>query len=198
MRDTATAATTETASRGPVLLTLARAAIAEAFGRDGPVDRSAPWLAEPGACFVTLTLGGRLRGCIGSLVPHRPLGDDVRSNARAAAFDDPRFPPLSPEEFDRVRVEVSVLSPLESFPVRSEADALERLRPGVDGVVLEAGRRRGTFLPQVWDELPDPGAFLSHLKLKAGLPMDFWSDDVRLSRYHVDKWSEPEAGPRAP
>lgn len=196
MPDVAVATAAE--SRGPVLLALARAAIAEAFGRILSVDRSAGWLGEPGACFVTLTLGGRLRGCIGSLVPRRPLCDDVRSNARAAAFDDPRFPPVTIEEFDRVRIEVSVLSPLEPFPVRSEAEALERLRPGIDGVVLEWGRHRGTFLPQVWDELPDPRTFLAHLKLKAGLPADVWSDAIRLSRYHVDKWSEPEAGPRTP
>ncbi len=184
--------------RGRILLPLARAAIAEALGRHGAVpaiDRSAPWLAEPGAAFVTLTENGRLRGCIGSLAPRRPLGDDVAANARAAAFDDPRFPPLSRDELDRIRIEVSVLSPLTPLPVASEAEALARIRPHVDGLVLEWGRHRGTFLPQVWEDLPLPHDFLTHLKLKAGLPSDFWDDDVRLSRYHVEKWSEPARGP---
>lgn len=187
---------------GSALLTLARAAIVGAFGHarhpGKPVDRSAPWLAEKGACFVTLTRDGRLRGCIGSLVPYRSLGDDVTANARAAAFDDPRFPPLGADELDHIRIEVSVLSALKPLPVSSEADALRRIRPHVDGLVLEWGRHRGTFLPQVWDELPDPRAFLAHLRLKAGLPQDFWSDDIRLSRYHVDKWSEPQSGPTTP
>lgn len=183
-------------ARGPVLLALARAAIAEAFGRPSPVDASASWLRDPGATFVTLTLDGDLRGCIGSLVPRRSLRDDVAANARAAAFDDPRFAPLTRDEFDRVRIEVSLLAPLEPLPVASEADALRKIRPHVDGLVLEWGRHRGTFLPQVWDDLPDPRAFLAHLRLKAGLPRDFWADDLRLSRYHVEKWSEPEPGPK--
>ncbi|NLH83669.1 MAG: AmmeMemoRadiSam system protein A [Phyllobacteriaceae bacterium] len=187
---------------GATLLVLARGAIAEALGRPTgaapPLGRSTPRLAEPGAAFVTLTEGGELRGCIGSLAPRRALADDVVANARAAAFDDPRFPPLARDELDRIRVEVSVLSPLEPLPVVSEADALAKIRPGVDGLVLEWGRHRGTFLPQVWDDLPDPRAFLAHLKRKAGLPPDFWADDLRLSRYHVEKWSEPEAGPKAP
>jgi len=187
---------------GATLLALARDAIAEALGRPAasrpPRDRPSPRLAAPGAAFVTLTEGGALRGCIGSLTPRRALADDVAANARAAAFDDPRFPPLARDDFDRIRVEVSVLSPLEPLPVVSEADALAKIRPGVDGLVLEWGRHRGTFLPQVWDDLPDPRDFLGHLKRKAGLPPDFWADDLRLSRYHVEKWSEPEPGPTAP
>lgn len=200
--DTRAPTTTVSADLGATLLALARAAIADALGRPAgaarPTDWFAPRLAEKGASFVTLTEGGRLRGCIGSLTPRRALGDDVAANARAAAFDDPRFPPLSRAEFDRIRVEVSVLSPLEPLPGVSEADALAKIRPGVDGLVLEWGRHRGTFLPQVWDELPDPRDFLTHLKRKAGLPPDFWADDLRLSRYHVEKWSEPEPGPTAP
>lgn len=181
--------------RGPVLLALARAAIADALGRPHPAPRSPPWVHDAGATFVTLTHNGELRGCIGSLVPRRSLAEDVTANACAAAFDDPRFPPLGADELDQTRIEVSLLSPLEPLPVTSEADALRRIRPHVDGLVLECGRRRGTFLPQVWEEVPDPRAFLVHLKLKAGLPPDFWSDDIRLSRYGVEKWSEPANGP---
>jgi AmmeMemoRadiSam system protein B/AmmeMemoRadiSam system protein A len=181
--------------RGPALLALARASIASAFGLSIDADRSAPWLHEKGACFVTLTQGGQLRGCIGDIEARRPLLESVTANARAAAFDDPRFRPLAASELANTRIEVSLLSPLESLPARSEAEALGRIRPRVDGLVLTCGRHRGTFLPQVWESLPDPRDFLRQLKLKAGLPADFWSDDVRLDRYHVSKWSEPEIGP---
>ena len=180
--------------RGAVLLGLARGAIASGLGHHMGLPASAPWLREPGACFVTLTVGGQLRGCIGSLEPRRSLLEDVRANAAAAAFRDPRFPPLTAEEFDATRIEVSLLSPLEPMPVTGQADALRQLVPGVDGVVLEWRRHRGTFLPQVWQELPDPRDFLAQLKRKAGLDPDFWADDIRLSRYHVTKWSEPGAG----
>lgn len=179
-------------TRGSVLLTLARGAIAEQLGAPTALpDISAPWLQQPGATFVTLTQSGRLRGCIGSLEAHRPLWQDVRANAVAAAFRDPRFAPLTAEEWPRTRVEVSLLSPQQPMQFSSEADALAQLRPGVDGVVLEHGRHRGTFLPQVWEQLPTREEFLAHLKLKAGLPAQFWADDIRLSRYTVDKWQEP-------
>jgi len=177
---------------GSVLLRLARDAIAGQFGMtvEAP-DTSAPWLQHPGATFVTLTQAGRLRGCIGSLEAHRPLWQDVRANAVAAAFRDPRFAPLTAEELPATRIEVSLLSPQQPMPFSSEADALAQLRPGVDGVVLEYGRHRGTFLPQVWEQLPTREEFLAHLKLKAGLPARFWDDAMRLSRYTVDKWQEP-------
>jgi pyruvate formate lyase activating enzyme len=140
---------------GSALLVTARNAIAKRFGLTGfPVEPVAE-LAEPGATFVTLTQGGQLRGCIGSLEAYRPLAIDVAENALAAAFRDHRFAPLSQEEFPRTRVEVSLLTPAEPFPVTSEADALARLRPGIDGLVLSYGRRRATFLPQVWESLPD-------------------------------------------
>ncbi len=177
--------------RGAVLLRLARTAIGQALGRQAGAVPGDAWLDEKGATFVTLTQGGRLRGCIGSLEAHRSLAEDVRENARSAAFRDPRFPPLGAEELDSTRIEVSLLSPMEPMPVQSEADALARLRPGIDGVLLEWRGHRGTFLPQVWDELPAPRDFLAQLKLKAGLAADFWSDEIRLHRYHVTKWSEP-------
>ncbi|MBI3432856.1 MAG: AmmeMemoRadiSam system protein B [Hydrogenophilales bacterium] len=179
--------------KGTSLLKLARAEIARQFWEDMAEPPVRSWMAEPGASFVTLIRQGDLRGCIGSLEAHRPLGLDVRKNAVAAAFRDPRFMPLARKEFEDVRVEVSVLSPHEPLVVGSEKDALDALRPGIDGVVFEYGHFRSTFLPQVWEQLPDPAEFLAHLKRKAGLPMDFWADAVRLSRYTVDKWREAVA-----
>ncbi len=182
--------TEASAEKGAVLLALARAAIGEALGETVAADASAPWLDEPGATFVTLTLEGRLRGCIGSLEAHRPLRDDVRANARAAAFHDPRFPALTREEWPEIAVEVSLLSPLVPLDAASEAEVAAKLRPFEDGVVLEYGFHRGTFLPQVWEQLPDPRDFLTHLKVKAGLPPDFWATGVKFLRYGVEKWKE--------
>lgn len=177
---------------GPTLLAIARAAIAEQLGVPAPPIEAAQWLDEPGATFVTLTCAGALRGCIGSLVAERALRADVESNALAAAFGDPRFAPLSAREYRTFKVEVSLLSPMQPVTVESETHALTLLRPGIDGVLLEYGLRRGTFLPQVWEQLPEPRAFLAHLKKKAGLPADFWADEIRLSRYTVTKWRENE------
>ena len=179
--------------KGSTLLKLARSEIASKLGHDVSSPAQAGWLAEPGASFVTLTRQGELRGCIGTLEAHRPLGQDVRENALAAAFRDPRFMPLSRTEFDDVRVEVSVLSPHEVLAAGSEKDALAVLRPGVDGVVFEYAHYRSTFLPQVWEQLPDPAEFMAHLKRKAGVPKEFWAEGVRLSRYTVSKWKESAA-----
>jgi AmmeMemoRadiSam system protein A len=178
--------------QGAMLLPIARAAISRALNGTHTADESAPWLAEHGACFVTLTQSGELRGCIGSLQAHRSLLEDVKSNAVSAAFRDPRFTPLSAEELDITTVEVSLLSATQPMVVRDEADALAQLRPHVDGIVFEYGRYRSTFLPQVWESLALPRDFLSMLRRKAGLPDNFWSEDVRLSRYTVTKWSESE------
>lgn len=147
-------------------------------------------LHAPGACFVTLTRGNALRGCIGTLEAFRPLAEDVAANAQAAAFGDHRFRPLRRDELPDLRVEVSLLGPAEVMAVADEADALARLRPGRDGVILAMGGQRATFLPQVWDTLPEPRAFLAQLKQKAGLPTDYWSPAIRLSRYAVHKWTE--------
>jgi hypothetical protein len=176
---------------GKALLIRARNAIAEELGQPTAAEPDADALKQPGAVFVTLTRNGELRGCIGSLEAWRPLDIDVRSNARAAAFSDPRFPPLSEMELPTTRVEVSLLTP--STPIRfsSEEDAINQLRPGLDGVILECGSHRGTFLPQVWDNLPERRMFLSHLKRKAGLPADYWVPGIKLSRYEVQKWREP-------
>lgn len=204
--------------RGPVLLALARNAIAVHFDPPAPPVVPAPepdvaglpWLAEPGACFVTLHLLSpglgradgppaaaprpdppRLRGCIGTIEPYRSLLDDVRGNARAAAFRDPRFPELSRAEYPSLHVEVSELSPREPIPYVDRADLVGKLRPGVDGLLLEYGGRRGTYLPQVWDQIPDPSDFLASLVTKARLPQGFWSDDVAISRYTVTAYEEP-------
>ncbi len=182
---------TET-SPGSVLLPLARATIATELGRPQAADDSAPWLRESGACFVTLTQRGELRGCIGTLEAHRPLRDDVRANAVAAALRDPRFAPLAARELEFTEVEVSLLSPMQGLDFASEGDALAQLRPGVDGVVFAYGGRRSTFLPQVWEQLPEAAAFMAQLKRKAGLPADFWRREVRLQRYTVSKWKEGE------
>jgi AmmeMemoRadiSam system protein A len=179
--------------KGATLLKLARSEIASKLGHGVSFPAQAGWLAEPGASFVTLTRQGELRGCIGTLEAHRPLGLDVRENAVAAAFRDPRFMPLTRVEFDEIRVEVSVLSPSEILVVASEEHALATLRPNVDGVVFEYRHYRSTFLPQVWEQLPEPAEFMAHLKRKAGLPMDFWAEEVRLSRYTVSKWKESSA-----
>lgn len=154
------------------------------------------WLMAPGASFVTLEEDSRLRGCIDTLSPHRSLYEDVAHNAVAAALHDPRFPPLSQADLRDTRIEVSVLSERVPLPHTSEESVLEALRPGVDGVVLEAGAcNRATFLPQVWKELPDPRDFLLHLKRKAGLPEDWWSDDAQLEVYTVESWVEGEPEP---
>lgn len=177
---------------GRVLLALARGEIVRACGRPCDRDADASWLREPGACFVTLMQGESLRGCIGSLHAQRALGDDVRANARSAAFHDPRFTPLRAFELDRTAIEVSLLSPMQPVRHDSECNALAQLRPGVDGVVFEYGARRSTFLPQVWEQLPEVELFMAQLKRKAGLPADFWHTDVRLQRYTVQKWKEGE------
>jgi AmmeMemoRadiSam system protein A len=134
---------------------------------------------------------GGLRGCIGTLVAYRPLAEDVRGNATAAAFRDPRFPRLEADELPRVRIEVSLLSELEPVPCVDEADLVRRLRPGVDGLALEHDGRRGTFLPAVWRHYPRAEEFLRQLKRKAGLDPEFWSPEIRVSRYVVESWAEP-------
>ena len=176
------------ASRGPVLIGIAREAIASADDLAAPRAWSEDWLCETGASFVTLKLDAELRGCIGTIDPRRALGDDVAANAFAAAYRDPRFPPVSRGERERLEIEVSVLSARKAMSVASEADAISQLRPGIDGIYLEYGHARSTFLPQVWESLPDPLEFLGELRRKAGLPARFWHPDIRLSRYAVEKF----------
>jgi AmmeMemoRadiSam system protein A len=184
----------EEAERGHTLLRTARDAIARHLGEPGVAHESGPWMQAPGASFVTLTQQGNLRGCIGSLEAHRPLVEDVRANAVAAAVHDPRFSPLQARELAKTRIEVSLLSASEPIMFQNEQHVLSLLRPGIDGIVLEYGYSRGTFLPQVWESLPEPADFLFHLKRKAGLPANFWHEDIKLSRYTVTKWKEAEYG----
>lgn len=147
-------------------------------------------LQQQRATFVTLNCNGKLRGCIGTLDAHLPLIVDVAHNAYSAAFSDPRFPPLRSEEMENLEIDISVLSPSEPMSFESEQDLIEQLHPGVDGLIMEEGKQRGTFLPSVWESLPEPASFLSHLKLKAGLPADHWSDKIKVSRYTTESFGK--------
>ena len=149
-----------------------------------------PALRQRRATFVTLNRNGQLRGCIGHLQAMQPLVKDVAENAFSAAFNDNRFPPLSDHEFSDLDIHISVLSPAEPMDFDSEADLLHQLRPGVDGLILEDGYYRGTFLPSVWEQLPTPELFLAHLKQKAGLPQNYWSDTLRVSRYTTESFGK--------
>lgn len=174
-----------------VLLRVARESIVYGLAHDEPLPVElhdyAPPLREPRASFVTLEIAHQLRGCIGTLEAIRPLVDDVSHNAFAAAFEDPRFAPLSAAELPRLDIHISVLSVPEDFPVGSEAELLAALRPGVDGLIIEDKGHRSTFLPAVWEQLPDPRAFVRHLKRKAGFAEDYWSDTLTVKRYHALK-----------
>ncbi|MEJ2084664.1 MAG: AmmeMemoRadiSam system protein A [Acidobacteriota bacterium] len=146
-----------------------------------------------GACFVTLRASGRLRGCIGSLRAFRSLAEDVAANAEAAALRDPRFPPVSAEELEDIRIEVSMLEPVEQLDIGTERQLVEILQPGIDGLILEHGRHRATFLPAVWREVPEPEEFVRRLKIKAGLEPDFWSDEMVVRRYSTKSFRESTA-----
>jgi len=143
-------------------------------------------LREWAATFVTLKTGGVLRGCIGTLQAVRPLVEDVNENAYAAAFRDPRFLPLSDRELVKLQISISILTTPEPISFRSQQDLLAQLQAGIDGVILEEGSNRGTFLPAVWESLPDPREFLRQLKLKAGLHPDYWSTTLRIYRYRTE------------
>lgn len=181
-------------SLGPALIARARNAVATEFKLplvDAPDHR---WLAQPGATFVTLFTARVLHGCIGSLDATRVLDEDVRANAYAAAFRDPRFEPLTRREFSATRFEISLLGPASPVQAASEKEAIAALVPHRDGVTLWWQDSRATLLPQVWSTLRDPRDFLRALKRKAGLPADFWGPDLRLERYTVTHFDEaPEA-----
>ena len=170
-----------------VLLQVAREAIAHmlTYGcrMHVDLDKYASELHEKRATFVTLHLYQELRGCVGSLEAYQPLATDVAYNAYAAAFCDPRFSALTEDEFKDVEIHITILNPAEEISFKSEEDLLSQLRPHVDGLILSDGDRRGTFLPAVWESLPEPREFLKHLKLKAGLPVNYWSDTLRVKRY---------------
>ncbi len=181
---------TETLIRthGPAMLDLCRQSILHGMETGAPLQVAAnevgPELAAPGACFVTLKKAGQLRGCIGSIISHAPLATDLCENAFKAAFRDPRFAGLSRAEIgDDLELSISVLSPPQPFGFADEADFISKLTPFEDGIILSDGNRRGLFLPQVWDQLPDPKDFMAHLKRKAGLAMDHWSPNMRAERF---------------
>ncbi len=176
------------------LLKVARASVAHGLEHQAPVpvkpEDYPPSLRRPGASFVTLNIDGMLRGCIGSLEACRPLVVDVAANAYAAAFQDPRFPPLTRAELETARIQVSVLGKPAAMRFTSEADLVRQLRPYRDGLIIEEGARRGTFLPSVWHSLPNPREFLRQLKLKAGLGGDYWSETLRIYRYTTESFEE--------
>jgi len=187
------------AEHGRKLLQIARQSISAALGAGGEPDAPVaeePWLKESRATFVTLMQVDELRGCVGTLDAQRPLASDVAENARAAAFQDTRFRPLTREEFTRTDIEVSLLSAPKRLRFEDHADLVARLRPGVDGVILEQGDEksggRATFLPQVWEGLPDPEQFIGHLKQKAGIAQGTDIRSCRVKRYTVLKWREAE------
>lgn len=173
-----------------VLLDLARASICHGLQQGRPLivalEGLTADLVVKRASFVTLEKDNRLRGCIGSLEAWRPLAIDVAENAYAAAFHDPRFPPVRGDEVDDLEIHLSLLTPAVAMSFSSEADLLRQLQPGIDGLILAEGSRRGTFLPSVWAELPTPQLFLTQLKRKAGLAADYWSTSVRVMRYTTE------------
>lgn len=182
------------------LLRLALASIESGLETGAPLqvkpDNSLPAVSKPGASFVTLKRDGELRGCIGSLAPVNSLLEDVANNAFAAAFRDPRFPALTPAELQELEIGISVLGPTTPIKFGNEAELLGLLRPGIDGLVLREGNHRGTFLPAVWESLPKPADFLGHLKQKAGLPEDYWSDNLEIERYTTQSFASSVAGIR--
>lgn len=174
--------------KGRVLLEIAHESVEHAVLGTPETGYDEAWLWEPGATFVTLRHGGELRGCLGTLRAREPLIQNLRHNAHAVTAEDPRFPPLTAEELPETDIEVSLLSPLEEVPCGSEDDALRELSRGRDGWFLTYGDHSGTFLPQVWENLPRPRDFLRRLKEKAGLRAAFWDPEIRLYRYTVSKW----------
>ena len=177
---------------GRQLLGVARGAIAGELSLAALAPVANRELQRLGATFVTLLCGEDLRGCIGSLKATRALGVDVRENALAAAFRDPRFPPLTAAEFPMLSIEVSLLSDPEHLHFATEAELCVRLAPGIDGVALDLSGCHATFLPQVWESLPEPNAFLAALKAKAGLPPGFWTPKLNVSLYRVTQWKESD------
>jgi AmmeMemoRadiSam system protein A len=174
---------------GALLLARARQAIEHELGL-GDAPGNDPRLAERGATFVTLRQAGELRGCIGSVRPQRPLAQDVSLNAVAAATHDTRFSPVTPDDLNDIRIEVSLLTEPQFLEFSDEDDLLRQLRPGVDGLMLYGGCRSATFLPQVWEQLPDPRMFLAALKQKAGISPDRPASTLMAARYTVRKWVE--------
>lgn len=177
-----------------ILLNVARQSIHVGFDEQRPLQVNPTDYAESlrplRATFVTLQQAGQLRGCIGTLEARSPLVQDVADHGFAAAFEDPRFLPLKKQELPELEIHIAVLSPSEPLHFSSEEELLAQLRPGIDGLILHLGQRRSTFLPAVWSSLPDPYTFFVQLKQKAGLPLDFWSDELQVARYTTESFGE--------
>ncbi len=182
-------------SEQEILLNIAREALENSV-RDEPLpeiqlNRLPTNLQKQGASFVTLTMQGNLRGCIGTLEAYQALAHDVQEHAVAAALQDPRFPPVRPPELEAIQIEVSVLSPKALLDYSDPADLIDKLRVNIDGVVLQDGYRKATFLPQVWEKLPKPEEFLSHLCLKMGAPANHWrKKPLKVYTYQVQEFHE--------
>ena len=145
-------------------------------------------LQKKAATFVTLNIDDALRGCIGILEPFRPLIEDVAHNAHSAAFNDSRFSPLEQKELENLSIHISVLNTPTEMTFDSEEDLIEQLQPGKDGIILEENTSRATFLPSVWESINSKKEFLQHLKQKAGLPIDYWSNSIKVKRYSVESF----------
>ena len=184
-----------TQEEGRYLLEIARKTIDnELSGKNEKVvvDKERfPVLSEKRGTFVTLTMGGNLRGCIGHLIPNEELAEGVEVNAINAAFRDPRFRPLTKDEWKKVKIEVSILTEPKPLHFTDAEDLLKKLRPGIDGVIIKRGFRQATFLPQVWDQLPQKEAFLTHLCMKAGMDGDAWREgDLEVQTYQAQAFEE--------
>jgi AmmeMemoRadiSam system protein A len=184
-----------TAEEGRYLLSVARQTIEEALFRNtrepGEESGFSSKFSDRRGTFVTLTTQGQLRGCIGHIIPQEPLIEGVKINAINAAFRDPRFKPLTREEFGKIQIEVSILTEPKPLAYEDEKDLLVKLRAGIDGLIIKKGGRQATFLPQVWEQLPDKKAFLTHLCMKAGLDADEWKrGELEISTYQVQAFEE--------
>ncbi len=170
-----------------LLLSIAAKSIESGLKNNNPLfielSHYPPTLSDIRATFVTLEINKQLRGCIGRLLASRPLAEDVAENAYSAAFNDPRFPKLSSVEFSNLDIHISILSEPEPISFKNEDDLLQKIRPSTDGLILSEDYQRGTFLPSVWESIPDTKNFLRHLKEKAGLPFDYWSNNIKVERY---------------
>lgn len=176
-----------------IIVNIAKQTLQDAFNYEQTLDtfklkEKYPFLKEDGASFVTLTQKGRLRGCIGSLIAHSPLLEDIMANAYNAAFKDPRFPKLTQEELPLTDIEVSILTAPQKIQYKDLEDLREKITPKRDGVILQLGSNQATFLPQVWDELPDFESFFTHLFTKANLPQDSFKFHPTIYTYQVEKF----------
>ena len=181
---------------GKMLIDLVRVTINDKLQGTQSIDKeqmlqNIPNLNKLGASFVTLTIDGKLRGCIESLVPHVSLYEDLTSNALKATFEDPRFSPLSVEEFAKMKIEISIIGPTKHIAYNGFDDLRKKITPNEDGVILRLGAHQGTFLPQVWEELPDFNSFMVHLFYKAGLDPSKVEEAPEIFTYRVDKIIEP-------